>query len=146
MFAWPGVYLFPPGVLSKAVMVLLRGQVAGAHVSAPLGRPRGIVHFIGGAFAGAAPQLLYPLLIELLTEAGYTVISTPFAVTFKHLECAQLVHQVCATVTACALARCSPTCRREVAGPWSNNICCYFEQRKYIAGGSGTLCTECFSA
>ncbi|KAK9806903.1 hypothetical protein WJX72_006952 [[Myrmecia] bisecta] len=71
----------------------LQFEVAGAHVSAPVGRPRGIVHFIGGAFAGAAPQLLYPLLIELITEAGFTVISTPFAVTFKHLDCAQLVHK-----------------------------------------------------
>ena len=52
------------------------------------------MHFLGGAFAGASPQLIYPLLLQMLAQAGYTVVSTPYAVTFKHLECAGLVHQV----------------------------------------------------
>ncbi len=58
-------------------------------------RPKGIVHFLGGAFAGATPQLLYPGLIRALSKAGYAVISTPYAVTFRHLDCAQRVQQVC---------------------------------------------------
>ncbi|KAK9843219.1 hypothetical protein WJX74_008833 [Apatococcus lobatus] len=56
-------------------------------------RPRGIVHFLGGAFAGATPQLLYPGLIRQLSKAGYAVISTPYAVTFRHLDCAQRVQE-----------------------------------------------------
>jgi hypothetical protein len=52
------------------------------------------VHFLGGAFAGASPQLIYPLLLQMLAKAGYTVISTPYAVTFKHLNCARSVHDV----------------------------------------------------
>ena len=52
------------------------------------------MHFLGGAFAGASPQLIYPLLLQLLARAGYTVISTPYAVTFKHVVCAGAVHKV----------------------------------------------------
>ena len=70
-------------------------QVHGSWVIAlPRGRPKGTVHFLGGAFAGASPQLIYPLLLQLLARAGYTVISTPYAVTFKHLAAASSVHQV----------------------------------------------------
>ena len=70
-------------------------QVNGSWVIAPpQGRPKATVHFLGGAFAGASPQLIYPLLLQLLARAGYTVISTPYAVTFKHLAAASSVHQV----------------------------------------------------
>ena len=33
-------------------------------------------------------------MIKLLAEAGYTVISTPYAVTFKHTDCAAAVQEV----------------------------------------------------
>ena len=36
----------------------------------------------------------YGLLIQMMADAGYTVISTPFAVTFKHTDCAAAVHEV----------------------------------------------------
>lgn len=41
---------------------------------------QGIIHFLGGAFAGAAPQLLYPVVVGQLASQGYTVIATPFPV------------------------------------------------------------------
>ena len=64
-------------------------------MSAPTGRqPKGIVHFVGGAFAGAAPQFAYQFLIKWLADAGFTIISTPYAVTFRHLDCAGFVHRV----------------------------------------------------
>lgn len=46
-------------------------------------RTRGIVHFIGGAFVGALPQAAYPLLIRRVADAGYTVVCTPYKVSFK---------------------------------------------------------------
>jgi len=52
---------------------------------------KGVVHFLGGAFAGAAPQVLYSLFIDKLASAGYTVVAVPFAVTFQHLECTDRV-------------------------------------------------------
>ena len=70
-------------------------QVAGNFVTAPISqRPKGVVHFLGGAFAGAAPQLAYQFLINWVANAGYTVVATPYAVTFRHLDCAARVHQV----------------------------------------------------
>jgi hypothetical protein len=70
-------------------------QVDGCWVTSPAqGSPKGIVHFLGGAFAGASPELVYPLLLQMVGDAGYTVISTPYPVTFKHVECADMVHKV----------------------------------------------------
>jgi hypothetical protein len=111
-------------------------------------RPRALIHFLGGAFAGAAPQVrrarawqrgaqqavdsagpcttgrrrrchgrlpplpstrspfpplaptpprprpekvAYHLKIELLAEAGFTVVATPYRLTFKHLDAAREV-------------------------------------------------------
>lgn len=60
-------------------------EVEGCTVTAPyIGRPKGVVHFIGGAFAGAAPNLFYDVLIDKVASSGYTVISTPYAVSFQH--------------------------------------------------------------
>ena len=46
--------------------------------------PVGIVHFIGGAFIGSAPQLTYRWLLEQLAQAGFAVIATPFDSGFDH--------------------------------------------------------------
>jgi hypothetical protein len=47
-------------------------------------RPRGIVHFLGGAFIAAAPQVTYRWLLEQLGRQGYGVIATPFVNTMNH--------------------------------------------------------------
>ena len=52
-------------------------------------KPRAVVHFLGGALAGAAPQVAYHLLLERLAEAGLTVVATPYRLTFRHLDCAR---------------------------------------------------------
>ncbi|PSP17408.1 MAG: hypothetical protein BRC58_06455 [Cyanobacteria bacterium QS_8_64_29] len=46
--------------------------------------PIGIIHFIGGAFIGSAPQLTYRWLLEQLAQAGFAVIATPFDSGFDH--------------------------------------------------------------
>lgn len=54
------------------------------HPSAP---PRGVIHFVGGAFAGAAPQLTYRLLLETLCDRGeLAIIATPYSLSFDHLR------------------------------------------------------------
>uniref|UniRef100_A0A0D6R4U2 DUF1350 domain-containing protein n=1 Tax=Araucaria cunninghamii TaxID=56994 RepID=A0A0D6R4U2_ARACU len=50
-----------------------------------------VVHFVGGIFVGAAPQLTYRLFLERLSERGYLVIATPFASGFDHLRIADEV-------------------------------------------------------
>lgn len=47
-------------------------------------RPRGIIHFLGGAFVAAAPHLTYRWLLEKLAQAGYVIVATPFVNTFDH--------------------------------------------------------------
>lgn len=53
---------------------------------------RGVIHFVAGAFAGAVPYQSYGSLLHRLADAGYTVIATPYAVTFEHKVCAENLH------------------------------------------------------
>ncbi|WCJ42260.1 hypothetical protein M5689_023080 [Euphorbia peplus] len=60
-------------------------EVEGAWVLKPKNsRPTSVVHFIGGIFVGAAPQLTYRLFLERLAEKGALVIATPYASGFDH--------------------------------------------------------------
>lgn len=64
-------------------------EVQGAWVLRPSkGDPVAIVHFVGGVFVGASPQLTYRLFLERLAERGFLVIATPFASGFDHLRIA----------------------------------------------------------
>ncbi|MGL5082511.1 MAG: DUF1350 family protein, partial [Microcoleaceae cyanobacterium] len=47
-------------------------------------RPKAIVHFLGGAFVAAAPQMTYRWILEPLAQQGYAVIATPFVNTLDH--------------------------------------------------------------
>ena len=56
---------------------------------------RAVVHFIGGAFVGASPQLTYRLFLEALVSRGdVTVVATPYAIGFEHLRIADEVRLV----------------------------------------------------
>jgi len=63
-------------------------QLEGCWVLKPEGKRKGVIHFLGGAFVGASPQVAYALLIEELANEGYVVISTPYDLTFNHAACA----------------------------------------------------------
>ncbi|KAL3148901.1 hypothetical protein ABBQ32_001769 [Trebouxia sp. C0010 RCD-2024] len=74
----------------------LRGdwiEIEGNWVLRPLEGPTtSVVHFLGGAFVGAAPQLTYRLLLESLAARGIMVIATPFSTNFNHLRIADEIH------------------------------------------------------
>lgn len=53
------------------------------------GRPKGIVHFLGGAFVATAPHVTYRWLLEQLGRQGYAVIATPFVNTLNHTAIAR---------------------------------------------------------
>jgi hypothetical protein len=57
--------------------------------------PRGpvvaVVHFVGGAFVGVAPQLSYGKLLESIADQGYAIIATPFVNTLDHKAIATTV-------------------------------------------------------
>ncbi|XP_023763864.2 uncharacterized protein LOC111912365 [Lactuca sativa] len=60
-------------------------EVEGAWVLKPRNsEPTSVVHFVGGIFVGAAPQLTYRLFLERLSERGALVIATPYASGFDH--------------------------------------------------------------
>jgi hypothetical protein len=54
-------------------------------------RPVAIIHFLGGAFVAAAPQVTYRALLEYLAAEGYVIVATPFVNTFDHSTIAQRV-------------------------------------------------------
>jgi Protein of unknown function (DUF1350) len=54
-------------------------------------RPIAIVHFLGGAFVAAAPQVTYRALLEFLANQGFAIVATPFVNTFDHTTIAQRV-------------------------------------------------------
>jgi len=54
--------------------------------------PRALLHFLGGALLGAAPQLSYRYLLERLSRRGYLVVATPYQLSFDHLKtCDEIV-------------------------------------------------------
>ncbi|MCO5592999.1 hypothetical protein L7F22_047003 [Adiantum nelumboides] len=59
----------------------------------PVRKPRALIHFIGGAFIGAVPEVTYSLLIELLRRQGFLIVATPYNVTFEHVLAAELVYR-----------------------------------------------------
>lgn len=67
-------------------------EISGNWVLIPR-HPIGIVHFLGGAFVAAAPQLTYRWLLEQLAAQGYAVVATPFVNTLEHAVIAQSVLQ-----------------------------------------------------
>lgn len=48
--------------------------------------PRALLHFLGGAFVGAAPHLTYNYLLSGLAEMGYLVVATPYPLGFDYLS------------------------------------------------------------
>ncbi|WP_071515767.1 DUF1350 family protein [Geitlerinema sp. PCC 9228] len=55
-------------------------------------QPKGIIHFLGGAFIAAAPNETYKFLLEELAQAGYVVIATSFLISYDHRDIAQEIY------------------------------------------------------
>jgi predicted alpha/beta hydrolase family esterase len=66
-------------------------EISGNWVYIPR-QPIAVVHFLGGAFVAAAPQITYRLLLEDLAKQGYAIIPTPFINTFDHRSIASEVY------------------------------------------------------
>lgn len=47
-------------------------------------QPKGIIHFLGGAFVATAPQVTYSRLLTALAQDGFLIIATPFINTVDH--------------------------------------------------------------
>lgn len=67
-------------------------EIEGAWVLKPkTSKPKLVVHFVGGVFVGAAPQLSYRLFLERLRQKDVLVIATPYASGFDHFYIADEV-------------------------------------------------------
>ncbi|CAM9128144.1 unnamed protein product [Phaeothamnion confervicola] len=47
--------------------------------------PIAVIHFLGGAFVGAAPHLSYNYLLSGLADAGFIIVATPYPLGFDYL-------------------------------------------------------------
>lgn len=65
-------------------------EISGSSILIPR-QPIAIVHFLGGAFVGTAPNITYRWLLEQLAQEGYAVITTPFMNTLDHIAIARSV-------------------------------------------------------
>lgn len=54
--------------------------------------PKAVVHFLGGAFVGAAPHISYRYMLEDIADNGYIVVTTPYNLIFNYVTlCANVV-------------------------------------------------------
>ena len=53
---------------------------------ADFGQPRALIHFLGGALVGAAPDITYRYVLEELAQEGYLIVATPYNLSFDHLQ------------------------------------------------------------
>ena len=64
----------------------------GCQLLRPEGKPRALIHFLGGVFVSPEPQVAYASLLESLAARGYVVVATPFAVDFDYRKPADEVY------------------------------------------------------
>lgn len=76
--AWPATHSSAPGNWEESH----GNYVLRPPVSSP---PRALVHFLGGAFVGAAPDITYRYVLERLSAQGYLVVATPYRLSFDYL-------------------------------------------------------------
>lgn len=55
-------------------------------------KPYGVIHFLGGAFVGAAPHITYRYLLESLCQQGYVIVATPYRLEMDYTRsCDQIL-------------------------------------------------------
>eukprot|EP00557_Chaetoceros_sp_GSL56_P012266 CAMPEP_0176483796 /NCGR_PEP_ID=MMETSP0200_2-20121128/4109_1 /TAXON_ID=947934 /ORGANISM="Chaetoceros sp., Strain GSL56" /LENGTH=434 /DNA_ID=CAMNT_0017880221 /DNA_START=433 /DNA_END=1733 /DNA_ORIENTATION=+ len=47
--------------------------------------PRALIHFLGGAIVGAAPDISYRYVLERLAEKGFLIVATPYTLSFDYI-------------------------------------------------------------
>jgi acetyl esterase/lipase len=78
--------LFGPALSSCSLAQGNWERKEGNFILRPTGRAKAVIHFIGGAFVGAAPHIAYSTLLERLVSRGYCVVATPFDLSLNYLE------------------------------------------------------------
>jgi len=47
---------------------------------------RALIHFLGGAIVGAAPDISYRYILERLAQKGFLIVATPFTLSFDYIS------------------------------------------------------------
>lgn len=47
--------------------------------------PRALIHFLGGAIVGAAPDISYRYVLERLAQKGFLIVATPYTLSFDYI-------------------------------------------------------------
>jgi hypothetical protein len=55
--------------------------------------PRAVLHALGGAFVGGAPQIFYQAILERLVQAGYAVVATAYDTSPDHWSIAEEIYR-----------------------------------------------------
>jgi hypothetical protein len=67
--------------------------------------PKAVVHFLGGAFVGAAPHISYRYMLEDIADNGYIVVTTPYNLIFNYVTlCANVVQDSRAAMSRVPMA------------------------------------------
>lgn len=74
----------------------------------PTEKPKAVIHFLGAAFFGAAPHLLYHTLLTKLADRGYVVVATPYELSFEYLPLTERICSAWETVETDLAARYGP--------------------------------------
>jgi hypothetical protein len=110
-------------------------------------QPRALIHFLGGALLGAAPQLTYRYLLERLSSRGYLIVATPYQLSFDHLAtCDEIIERF--ELVAPDLARreyiycthddvCISYCTCQ---GWNNLSCAVSELVDILGSGGNNMC------
>ena len=61
-------------------------EKSGNFLLKPPNKPLGVIHFLGGAFVGAAPHLTYKYLLETLADSGYIIVATPYRLNMDYVK------------------------------------------------------------
>jgi len=56
------------------------------HPKNPDQKTEALIHFLGGALVGAAPDLTYRYILERLSDEGYLIVATPYDLSFNYLQ------------------------------------------------------------
>ena len=48
-------------------------------------QPRALIHFLGGALVGAAPDISYRYVLESLAARGFLIVATPYTLSFDYI-------------------------------------------------------------
>ena len=80
-----------------AASIGLWEEVHGNYILRPKSKeqsPRALIHFLGGAIVGAAPDITYRYILETLADNGFLIVATPYQLSFDYLvTCDDIIHR-----------------------------------------------------